>query len=181
MRNHAILYTPCSRVQCSCAGVYAAVMKAAGRRDIGDLTPTGPVPVEGELRFRVRYSECDPMGVAHHSACVPWFEEGRTDLLRASGVTYAHLEAAGIFLVVTRLEVRYKRPARYDDTLVLVTRVAGGGRARVDHDYELYVDRLDGRGKSELLTTASSTLACVDAEGRPRALPEWMMARPAGA
>jgi len=149
-------------------------MRASGRRDVGDLRPSGPVPTEGEVRFRVRYSECDPMGVAHHSACVPWFEIGRTELLRSCGVTYADMEHAGIFLVVTRLDIRYRRPARYDDHLVLCTRVSGGGRARIDHEYELWLDRLDGRGRCELLTTAGSTLACVDAHGRPRALPEWM-------
>ncbi|HBS28581.1 MAG TPA: thioesterase [Phycisphaerales bacterium] len=138
--------------------------------------PDRPVPVEGESRLRVRYCECDPMGVAHHSAFIPWFEIGRTELLRAGGVAYAAIEKAGVFLVVTRLEVRYHRPARYDDLLVVVTRVSGGGRARVDHEYEVWADRDDGRGKSELLATGGSTLACVGADGRPRALPDWLRA-----
>ncbi len=118
------------------------------------------------------------MGVAHHSSCVPWFEMGRTELLRWSGLTYAHMEAAGVYLVITRLEVRYSRPARYDDELALVTRVVGGGRARIDHDYELWRwlgAPPEGRGKSELLATASSTLACVDAQAKPRALPHWLL------
>ena len=115
------------------------------------------------------------MGVAHHSACVPWLEIGRTELLRAAGVTYAQLEAAGIFLVVTRLDLRYRSPARYDDEVVLVTRVSGGGRVRIDHTYELWRDAGDGRGKSQLLLTAESTLACVDETGAPRALPEWLV------
>jgi acyl-CoA thioester hydrolase len=114
------------------------------------------------------------MGVAHHSACIPWFEIGRTELLRSAGVTYAALERAGVFLVVTRLEVAYRAPARYDDFLVLDTRVVGGGRVRIDHAYELWRDGGDGRGRSELLVTASSTLACVDEGGRPRPLPEWL-------
>ena len=139
------------------------------------LAPSAPIPLEGELRLRVRYCECDPMGVAHHSACVPWLEMGRTELLRCSGVTYAQLEAASIFLVVTRLELSYKSPARYDDVLVLVTSVLGGSRARIDHGYQLWRDREDGRGRSELLLTAESTLACVSAQGSPRALPEWLV------
>jgi acyl-CoA thioester hydrolase len=138
------------------------------------VAPSGSVPVEGEIRLRVRYCECDPMGVAHHSACVPWFEMGRTELLRGTGVTYRAMEEAGVLLVVTRLDIRYKQPARYDDELVLVTRVSGGGRARLDHSYELWRDSGDGRGKSELLATAGSTLACVGTEGKPRALPEWL-------
>lgn len=117
------------------------------------------------------------MGVAHHSAFLAWFEMGRTELLRGAGVSYAQLEAAGIFLAVARLEVRYRAPARYDDLLVLETRVAGGGRARIDHEYELWRDAADGRGRSALLAQASSTLACIDAEGRVRALPDWLIPR----
>lgn len=141
------------------------------------LKPTGAIPSEGEVRLRVRYCECDPMGVAHHSAHVPWFEMGRTELLRAGGVTYAQMEAAGIFLVITRLEVKYRAPARYDDLLVVDTRVSGGSRVRIDHEYELWRDAEDGRGKSALLGTAASTLACVDETGRVRELPEWLRAR----
>ncbi|MBL8745915.1 MAG: acyl-CoA thioesterase [Phycisphaerae bacterium] len=138
------------------------------------LRPSAAIPTEGEIRLRVRYCECDPMGVAHHSACVAWFEMGRTELLRSAGVTYAQMEAAGIFLVITRLEVKYRAPARYDDLLVLATRVTGGSRVRIEHEYELWRDAEDGRGKSALLTTATSTLACVDETGRPRMLPEWL-------
>lgn len=116
------------------------------------------------------------MGVAHHSACIPWFEMGRTELLRESGLTYAHMERAGVLLVVTRLEVKYKLPARYDDRLILDTRVSGGARARIDHAYELWRDREDGRGRADLLAVGSSTLACVARDGRPRPLPEWLRA-----
>jgi acyl-CoA thioester hydrolase len=101
---------------------------------------------------------------------------GRTELLRSAGVSYRDLEAAGVFLVVARLEVSYKSPARYDDELVVVTRVTGGGRVRIDHAYELWRDEGDGRGKSALILTASSTLACVDGSGRMRELPGWLRA-----
>lgn len=135
-----------------------------------------PIPRQGETAVRVRYCECDPMGVAHHAAYVPWFEIGRTELLRAAGVSYAALESAGIFLVITHLDVRYRRPARYDDNLIVITRVTGGGRARIDHDYELWREDQPGAGRSELLSTASTTLACVGSDGRPRPLPEWLTA-----
>lgn len=155
-------------------------MKAVGRRDVAGLSPARAIPREGETRFRVRYCECDPMGVAHHSAYVPWLEEGRTNLLRTSGVSYRDLESAAIFLVVTRLELKYKAPALYDDEVVVVTKIVGGGRARIDHAYEVWADKGDGRGKSVLCATAESTLACVDENGRPRALPDWMMAQASG-
>ncbi|MCB9838948.1 MAG: acyl-CoA thioesterase [Phycisphaeraceae bacterium] len=139
-------------------------------------TPQVAVPTAGTLTVRVRYSECDPMGVAHHSVYALWFELGRTELLRGCGVTYADLEKAGVFLAVTRLETRYRAPARYDDALLLRTEVTGGGRARIDHAYELRRATAGGDG-GDLLATATSTIACLDAQGRPCALPGWLVAQ----
>lgn len=119
-----------------------------------------------DLDIRVRYCECDPMGVAHHASYLAWFEMGRTELLRANGKCYRDLEAAGVYLVVAKLDVRYKRPARYDDVLVLRTTVQDGGHVKIEHTYELL------RGE-ELLAVASTTLACVNAEGRPQPAPDF--------
>ena len=116
------------------------------------------------MPLRVRYCECDPMGVAHHASYPVWFELGRTELLRSQGVAYRDLEAKGTFLVVARLDVRYKRPARYDDELVLHTTFVPGGQVKIEHRYELK------RG-DELLATSTTVLACVDAQGRPQAAP----------
>jgi len=123
-------------------------------------------PCPFTIEIRVRYTECDPMGVAHHTAYPVWFEMGRTELLRqGSGLPYRDLEAQGIFIAVTKLDVRYKRPARYDDLLTLQTRIAGTGRAKIEHAYELYRD-------GALLSTATTTVVCLDRDGRPRPLPE---------
>lgn len=113
------------------------------------------------------------MGVVHHSSYLPWMEMARTEMLRECGVSYADLEEMGVFLVITRLDVRYLRPARYDQELVLRCEVTGGGRARLNHEYELLEVREDGSVGTVLLT-ASTTLACVDASGRPTPLPEWL-------
>ena len=155
---------------------YTAAMKSSDRRDVGPLSPTAPLPTRGSSRVRVRYCECDPMGVAHHAAFIPWLEIARTELLRTGGISYRDMEHTGIFLVVTRLELRYKAPLRYDDEAVIDVAVSGGGRARLDHTYEVWADRNDGRGRSILCATGETTLACVDPTGRPRALPEWMLA-----
>jgi len=152
-------------------------MKASGRRNTGSLTPSGDVSASGELRVRVRYCECDPMGVAHHASYVPWLEMARTELLRGSGVTYADMESEGIFLVVTKLDLRYKAPARYDDELLVVTRVTKFGRARLDHEYEVWGSDKQNGQRTTLHVQATSTLACVDETGRPRALPEWLAVR----
>lgn len=122
------------------------------------------------------------MGLAHHASYLPWLEMGRTELLRSSGLSYAELEASDHLLVVAKLELRYKRPARYDDVLVLSTRVVGGSRVKIEHEYELHKlgQHLGmngpGQGEAELILTAKSTLACVGRDGQLKALPEWLVA-----
>lgn len=137
-------------------------------------TPKGAVPREGSLRVRIRYCECDPMNVAHHGAYIAWLEMGRTELLRAAGVTYAAMEKAGFYLVVTRLECRYRRPALYDEVLEVRTRWTGGSRVRLEHQYEVVRVCEGGQAEPEVLMSGSSTLACVDEQGKVRELPEWL-------
>ena len=121
---------------------------------------------QGRLEVRVRYAECDPMGVAHHTAYPVWFEMGRTELLRdGPGARYRDLEKQGVFFAVAKLAIQYKRPTRYDDELMLQTKITSVGRAKIEHAYELYRD-------GELVTTATTTLVCLDADGRPQAIPE---------
>lgn len=114
------------------------------------------------------------MGVVHHAAYLAWLEMGRTELLRAGGVTYAQLEGAGVFLVIVRLEVRYRRPVRYDQLVELTTRVASAGRVKIEHAYELRSVGESDAADDEVLLAASTTLACVDGAGRPRELPAWL-------
>jgi acyl-CoA thioester hydrolase len=105
------------------------------------------------------------MGVAHHAAYPVWFEMGRTELLReSSAASYRDLEAQGIFLAVVSLEVRYKRPARYDDLLTLETTLVNAGHVKIEHEYRLLRDGV-------LLASGATTLACLDRECRPRPLP----------
>lgn len=157
------------------------------------LVPTAAIPAEGTLRVRVRYCECDPMGVAHHASYAPWMEMGRTELLRTSGISYAYLEKAGVFLVITKMEIRYRRPIYYDDVIEVHTCVVGGSRVKIEHEYELRLAEDGGhdsgaRGEAkpgeapvtprraigETLAVASTQLACVGKDGRIQMLPEWL-------
>ena len=118
-----------------------------------------------EITIRVRYTECDPMGVAHHTAFAVWLEMGRTELLRQCGTTYRAVEADGALLAVTTLEIRYHAPARYDDIVTVATTLEKMTRAKVEHSYRVERDGVR-------LATARTVLACLDREGRPRPLPE---------
>ncbi len=121
----------------------------------------------GEIQFRVRYSECDPMGVVHHATYPIWLEMGRTELLRATGTTYREMESAGHFLVVAKLELRYRRPARYDDVLTLRTHVLEVGMVKILHQYQL-------RRGAEIIAVATSTLGCVDRQGQACPMPSTL-------
>ena len=123
--------------------------------------------VSGEITIRVRYAETDRMGLLHHANYLVYFEQGRTELLRDQGLTYRELEDRGFLLVLTKIEVKYRWPARYDDLLTLRTIVTRTTSVRIDHRYEVYCE---GR----LLAEGSSTLACVDRDGRPQALPDFL-------
>ncbi len=133
----------------------------------------------GVSTLRVRYVECDPMGVAHHASYLPWFEEARTEMLRAAGQTYEQMEREGAFLVVADLGVRYRRPIRYDDVLEVRPSITGSSAVRLEHAYEIRI--LERRSEpvttGEVVTTARTTLVCVDGEGRPRQLPAFLRPR----
>jgi acyl-CoA thioester hydrolase len=105
------------------------------------------------------------MGVAHHSAYTVWLEIARTELLRARGIAYRELEAQGVFFVVARLSIRYRRPARYDERIEVNCSVAETAGVKIEHAYEL-------RRGSQLLATAETTIVCVDREGRLQPVPE---------
>ena len=131
------------------------------------------IPTEScDVEIRVRYPEVDQMGVLHHSRYWEYFEMGRTELLRQQGVSYRDCEEKGVFFVVAKCSARYLAPVRYDDVLVLTTRMAKRGPARIDHAYEL-------RGKSDrqLLATAQTTLACVGREGQIIPIPDFIWER----
>jgi acyl-CoA thioester hydrolase len=123
----------------------------------------------GEITIRVRYAETDRMGLLHHANYLVYFEQARTELLRSLGHSYKDLEDGGYLLVLTKIEVRYRTPARYDDLLTVRTTVERTTAVRIDHRYEV---RCEGR----LAAEATSTLACVDRDGRPQALPAFLRA-----
>jgi acyl-CoA thioester hydrolase len=121
----------------------------------------------GETQIRVRYAETDRMGLLHHANYAVYLEQARVELLRGLGLTYKDLEDQGYLLVITRIEVRYRRPAYFDDLLTIRARIVRTTSVRIDHEYQVF------RGE-ELIAEASTTLACVDRDGRPQALPETL-------
>jgi acyl-CoA thioester hydrolase len=131
-------------------------------------------PTIGSFQLRVRYVECDPMGVAHHSSYLPWMEMGRTELLRSVGESYAAMEAEGVFLVVTKVEVKYRRPIRYDDLVEIRTTLEKASKIKLHHAYEIVLVERGGESAEQVCAVATTELACVGDDGRPTALPGWL-------
>ncbi len=120
------------------------------------------------------------MNVAHHSVYPVWLEMARTELLRQRGRTYRDLEAAGVFLVVAKLAIRYRRPALYDDQLtVQVTSLPTAG-VKLEHTY-IIRRGVDTHGQgSEVIAKADTTLACVDRDGKLRPVPRDILSAASG-
>jgi acyl-CoA thioester hydrolase len=123
--------------------------------------------VSGEIQVRVRYAETDRMGLLHHANYLVYFEQARTELLRQQGRTYKDLEDAGYFLVIAKAEVKYRAPAHYDDLLTIRTTVTRVSPVRLEHHYEVLRE-------GSRIAEATTTLACVDREGKLQAMPEWI-------
>ncbi len=115
---------------------------------------------------RVRYAETDQAGMAHHSALLPWFEEGRVELLRSLGKPYQEFEAEGLHFPVREAFCRYWAPARFDDVLIVSTEVEEVGGASIRFGY-----RITRESDTALIAEGSTLHACVDNAGKVKRLP----------
>jgi len=106
----------------------------------------------GETRVRVRYAETDQMGVVYHANYLIWFEVGRVELIRQLGLDYKTMETEdGCWIAVVDASVRYKAPARYDDEVIVRTRIEQFRGSIVRFAYALY------RASDELLLCEGTT------------------------
>lgn len=128
------------------------------RRDAPDAPPAH------RETLRVRYSDTDAQGIAHHSSYLLWLEEARLGWLRAIDLGYADLTAGGLFLSLVECSCRYISPALGEDVVTVDVWVDEVSRLRVRLRYEI-------RRDDTLLATATTQNAFVDGEGRPRRLP----------
>jgi acyl-CoA thioester hydrolase len=122
-----------------------------------DLDPPG-----SRFVVRVRYADTDQMGMAYHGNYLRWFEVGRTEMLRARGMSYREVEEAGIRMPVLEARCVYLKPARYDDELAIETLLTELGRASMRFEY-----RVVRVGDGELLARGMTRHCFLDPAGRP--------------
>lgn len=125
--------------------------------------------------LRVRYAETDQMGVVYHANYLVWCEIGRTDFIRRAGRSYADLEREGVLLAVSEASMRYHASARYDDPIQVFTSLAALGSRGMAFAYRIV--RAD---TGSTLVSASTSLVCMNREGRlstlPRDVRAWLEA-----
>jgi acyl-CoA thioester hydrolase len=126
-----------------------------------------------EFRWPVRvyYEDTDAGGVVYHTGYIRYFERARTEWLRARGVSQQRLvQEEGVLFTVVDLSIQYRRAARLDDLLEVVTHAVVAGAS------VLFDQAVQGAG-GELLAAGQVRVACVDARSfKPRRLPAWLVA-----
>jgi acyl-CoA thioester hydrolase len=121
-----------------------------------------------ETRVRVRYAETDQMGVVYHANYLIWFEVGRVEFIRQLGLDYKSMEREeGCGIAVVDVSVRYKVPARYDDELVVQTRLIAARGALIRFGYRI-VRAEDG----VLLCEGETVHVVVGMDMKKRSLPQ---------
>ena len=121
--------------------------------------------------LRVRYAETDRMGVVYHANYLAWCEVGRTDYIRAAGMSYRDMEDAGVGLAVSEATLRFHAPATYDDVVHVETRLTDVRSRSVTFEYE--VRRADTGAR---LVSATTRLVSIDRAGRTVAMPSAVRA-----
>ena len=117
--------------------------------------------------IRVIFGDTDQMGVVYYANYLRFFESARAAYWRSLGKSYKDLEAWGVALPVIEAHVVYKRPARYEDLLIVDVRVSELRGASLRFAYQVT------RG-GELLADGFTRHAVIGTDGRPKALPEQL-------
>ncbi|MGH7927534.1 MAG: acyl-CoA thioesterase [Candidatus Binatia bacterium] len=116
--------------------------------------------------YRVIYGDTDRMGVVYYANYLRWFERGRSEFLRQFGVPYGEIEARGIHFPVVEANCRYAKPARYEDLVLIETRLDALSRATLVFSY-----RILREGEEAPLAAGSTKQACIDGVGKILRIP----------
>ena len=124
-----------------------------------------------DVDIRVRYAETDQMGVAYYANYLVWFEVGRSEFCRERGFRYVDLEVLGYKLVVIDVHCRYRSSARYDETVIVRTRLKEANRRLITFGYQII-----RKDRGEVVAEGETKHICVDSNGKTKSLPEKFLA-----
>jgi acyl-CoA thioester hydrolase len=117
------------------------------------------------IDYRVPFFDTDAMGIVHHANYVRYLEIARIRWLEEHHQCYTVYTAQGIHFATTRVEVDYLKPTRFDDSIQIITWLEWVSGASLHLGYEIHHD-------GECVTTATTTHAVVNDDGRVRRLPK---------
>lgn len=125
---------------------------------------------KAETKVRVRYSETDQMGYCYYGNYAAFFEVARVEALRKLGMSYKQMEEDGIAMPVLEYQIKYYKPAFYDDELTIETSITEIPKARIHFTYKTY------NAINELINEAKTSLVFVNkTTGRPCMAPEHFL------
>jgi len=123
-----------------------------------------------ETTVRVRYAETDRMGYVYYGNYPQYYEVGRVEALRELGTSYKEMEENGIMLPVYTCNIKYTKPAFYDDLLIIKTKITEIPTAKITFEYEIY------NQAGELLNTANTVLVFINiTTNKPCQAPESLL------
>jgi acyl-CoA thioester hydrolase len=126
---------------------------------------------EFNTQVRVRYAEADPMNVVYYGNYAQYFEVGRVESLRNLGISYKGIEDMGIMLPVVELNIKYLRPAKYDDLLTIKSQIK-----ELPTEHKIIFDQEIYNEEGKLLTIGKVKLYFMDRKlGKRASMPASML------
>ncbi|OGQ58124.1 MAG: hypothetical protein A3J24_06215 [Deltaproteobacteria bacterium RIFCSPLOWO2_02_FULL_53_8] len=122
-----------------------------------------------EIQIRIYYEDTDCGGVVYYANYLKYFERGRTEYLRAKGITLTDPHAGGVIFVVTKAEAAYASSCRYGELIRVDTRLVGITGVTISFEHAVWRDGADSPA-----VTGKVTLACVDINSRPARIPKTL-------
>jgi len=93
--------------------------------------------MHSETVFTARYAETDQMGIIHHSNYAVWFEAGRTDFLKKTGLSNSMIEEKGVILPLYEMHCKFISPAKYEDEILVITKISTITCVRLIFSYQV--------------------------------------------
>jgi len=121
------------------------------------------------LEHRVSYGETDTMQQAYYGEYLHFFERARSQFIRERGMSYAEVERRGVYLPVREAYCRYRRPAHYDDLILIRAGISKWGGASITFVYEIW-----DQDRSVLMAEGRTQHPCVGPDNKPVRVPAWL-------
>ena len=122
-----------------------------------------------ETTLRVRYAETDAMGIVYHANYLVWFEVGRGEYFRQTGVSHEEVEERGCLFPLSEAHARYAAPAHHGEMVLIRTLIEETRSRSVTFAYEIV-----SQATGEALATGWTKHLCVDRRGQVKCIPDFL-------